>query len=109
MIMKRITTFILCFLIGFYGMVKYKVKVEVWLKDNLVDAEGKMVEESLKAVGLWDELKDKLKKSALSLSLEQQQRLCIATFELSSWLGMTLSLSWQDAHFCCCGALSAGW
>jgi phosphate transport system ATP-binding protein len=30
------------------------------------------------AVGLWDSLKDKLKLSALSLTLEQQQRLCIA-------------------------------
>jgi phosphate transport system ATP-binding protein len=30
------------------------------------------------AVGLWDTLKDKLKQSALSLTLEQQQRLCIA-------------------------------
>ncbi|MDD5432744.1 MAG: phosphate ABC transporter ATP-binding protein PstB [Candidatus Omnitrophica bacterium] len=37
-----------------------------------------IVEESLKSVLLWDELKDKLKKSALSLSLEQKQRLCIA-------------------------------
>ncbi|MBI5360254.1 MAG: phosphate ABC transporter ATP-binding protein [Planctomycetes bacterium] len=37
-----------------------------------------IVEESLKAVLLWDELKDKLHKSALSLSLEQKQRLCIA-------------------------------
>lgn len=36
------------------------------------------VEESLRAVLLWDTLKDKLHKSALSLSLEQQQRLCIA-------------------------------
>lgn len=36
------------------------------------------VEESLRAVNLWDELKDGLKKSALSLSLEQKQRLCIA-------------------------------
>lgn len=36
------------------------------------------VELSLKSVLLWDELKDKLKKSALSLSLEQKQRLCIA-------------------------------
>ena len=27
---------------------------------------------------LWDDLKDRLKSSALSLSLEQQQRLCIA-------------------------------
>lgn len=37
-----------------------------------------IAEESLKAVLLWDDLKDKLKKSALSLSLEQKQRLCIA-------------------------------
>ncbi|MBU1869789.1 MAG: ATP-binding cassette domain-containing protein, partial [Candidatus Omnitrophica bacterium] len=36
------------------------------------------VEASLKSVLLWDELKDKLRKSALSLSLEQKQRLCIA-------------------------------
>jgi phosphate transport system ATP-binding protein len=37
-----------------------------------------IVEESLKAVHLWEELKDKLDKSALDLSLEQKQRLCIA-------------------------------
>lgn len=43
-------------------------------KNNLEE----IVEESLKSVLLWDELKDKLHKSALSLSLEQKQRLCIA-------------------------------
>ena len=37
-----------------------------------------IVEQSLQAVGLWDELKDQLRASALRLSLEQQQRLCIA-------------------------------
>jgi phosphate transport system ATP-binding protein len=37
-----------------------------------------IVERSLAAVGLWQELKDQLKKSALNLSLEQRQRLCIA-------------------------------
>lgn len=37
-----------------------------------------IVERSLKAVALWDEVKDKLDKSALSLSGGQQQRLCIA-------------------------------
>jgi phosphate transport system ATP-binding protein len=36
------------------------------------------VENSLRATGLWDELKDLLKASALSLSLDRQQRLCIA-------------------------------
>lgn len=37
-----------------------------------------MVKESLIRVGLWDDLKDQLSRSALSLSLEKQQRLCIA-------------------------------
>ena len=37
-----------------------------------------LVERSLQETGLWDEVKDKLKKSALSLSGGQQQRLCIA-------------------------------
>ena len=37
-----------------------------------------MVEDSLKSVILWEELKDKLSRPALSLSLEQKQRLCIA-------------------------------
>lgn len=37
-----------------------------------------LVEESLKAVLLWDDLKDRLHKSALGLTLEQKQRLCIA-------------------------------
>jgi phosphate transport system ATP-binding protein len=36
------------------------------------------VEESLRAVNLWDALKDNLDSSALGLSLEEQQRLCIA-------------------------------
>jgi phosphate transport system ATP-binding protein len=38
----------------------------------------RIVEESLQSVLLWDTLKDNLHKSALSLSLEQKQRLCIA-------------------------------
>lgn len=37
-----------------------------------------IVKNSLKSVLLWDELKDKLNSSALGLSLEQKQRLCIA-------------------------------
>ena len=36
------------------------------------------VEKSLKGAALWDEVKDRLKKSALGLSGGQQQRLCIA-------------------------------
>ncbi|MCE5186955.1 MAG: phosphate ABC transporter ATP-binding protein PstB [Planctomycetaceae bacterium] len=37
-----------------------------------------LVHKSLEDVGLWDVLKDKLRKNARTLSLEQQQRLCIA-------------------------------
>jgi phosphate transport system ATP-binding protein len=36
------------------------------------------VEQALRGAALWDEVKDRLKKSALSLSGGQQQRLCIA-------------------------------
>ncbi len=37
-----------------------------------------IVEKSLRGAAIWDELKDRLKKSALGLSGGQQQRLCIA-------------------------------
>ncbi|MDO5559550.1 MAG: phosphate ABC transporter ATP-binding protein PstB [Oscillospiraceae bacterium] len=37
-----------------------------------------IVEESLKKAAIWDEVKDRLRKSALGMSGGQQQRLCIA-------------------------------
>lgn len=37
-----------------------------------------IVEDSLKKAAIWDETKDRLKKSALGMSSGQQQRLCIA-------------------------------
>src|SRR6188474_179086 len=39
---------------------------------------NEVVESSLRAAALWDEVKDDLKSDALGLSLGQQQRLCIA-------------------------------
>ena len=39
---------------------------------------GELVEQSLRRAALWDEVKDKLKQSAMALSGGQQQRLCIA-------------------------------
>jgi phosphate transport system ATP-binding protein len=48
---------------------------------NLVNTQGRLdevIEISLRAAALWDEVKDQLKSDALSLSLGQQQRLCIA-------------------------------
>jgi phosphate transport system ATP-binding protein len=44
------------------------------MKGNLDD----VVEQSLQAAALWDEVKDRLKSSAMGLSGGQQQRLCIA-------------------------------
>jgi len=43
-------------------------------KDDIMAA----IQNGLEHVGLWHELKDNLRKNARSLSLEQQQRLCIA-------------------------------
>jgi phosphate transport system ATP-binding protein len=40
--------------------------------------EHEIVEEALRRAGLWDEVKDRLKESAMGLSGGQQQRLCIA-------------------------------
>jgi len=44
------------------------------MKDNLDD----LVEQALRRAALWDEVKDRLKASAMGLSGGQQQRLCIA-------------------------------
>jgi phosphate transport system ATP-binding protein len=46
--------------------------------DRKKDVLHRVVQESLEAVLLWDQLKDKLDRTATRLSLEQQQRLCIA-------------------------------
>lgn len=55
--------------------VAYGLKVN-GISDKTVIEET--VEHSLKQAALWDEVKDKLKKSAFALSGGQQQRLCIA-------------------------------
>jgi len=62
------------FPLSIFENIVFGLKVHGLNKDNL----EKIVEQSLSSVLLWDELKDKLNKSALSLSLEQRQRLCIA-------------------------------
>ena len=41
-----------------------------------------IVERSLRGAAIWDEVKDRLKKSALGLSGGQQQRICIATHNM---------------------------
>jgi phosphate transport system ATP-binding protein len=63
------------FPLSIYENVAFGLKIHNIVKKDEIDG---IVEESLKAVLLWDDLKDKLTKSALELSLEQKQRLCIA-------------------------------
>lgn len=58
-----------------YENVAYGLKVN-GVKDESFISER--VEQSLRGAALWDEVKDKLKKSAYALSGGQQQRLCIA-------------------------------
>jgi phosphate transport system ATP-binding protein len=58
-----------------YENVAYGLKIQ-GIKDKKFIAER--VEKALKQADLWSEVKDDLKKSALSLSGGQQQRLCIA-------------------------------
>ncbi|MGI6028872.1 MAG: phosphate ABC transporter ATP-binding protein PstB [Candidatus Heteroscillospira sp.] len=53
-----------------YGPRTHGIKSRVKLDE--------IVEQSLRSAAIWDELKDRLKKSALGLSGGQQQRLCIA-------------------------------
>ena len=53
-----------------YGLRIAGVRDRVYIEET--------VENSLRGAALWDEVKDKLKKSAFELSGGQQQRLCIA-------------------------------
>jgi phosphate transport system ATP-binding protein len=63
------------FPLSVYENIAFGLKIHRAPSRRMLDA---IVEWSLKQVDLWDELKDKLRKSAFSLSLEQRQRLCIA-------------------------------
>ncbi|MCI5731389.1 MAG: phosphate ABC transporter ATP-binding protein PstB [Eubacterium sp.] len=63
------------FPISIYDNVAYAPRYHGTRKRRELD---EIVENSLKKAALWDEVKDRLKKSALSLSGGQQQRLCIA-------------------------------
>lgn len=58
-----------------YENVVYGLRIQGIKNKKVLD---EAVENSLKKVALWDEVKDNLKKSAFALSGGQQQRLCIA-------------------------------
>ena len=75
-----------------------------------------IVENSLRSAAIWDEVKDRLKKSALGLSGGQQQRLCIAralaveviaqkAFEPIGAAQYQQAMAWLERCervFCCC-------
>ena len=63
------------FPMSIYDNIAYGPRIHgIKYKNQLED----IVERSLKGAALWDEVSDRLKKSALGLSGGQQQRLCIA-------------------------------
>jgi phosphate transport system ATP-binding protein len=57
-----------------YDNVAYGPHILGWPRKRI----DQVVEESLKDTGLWDEVKHRLRRSALNLSGGQQQRLCLA-------------------------------
>ena len=63
------------FPMSIYENIAYGPKTHGVNKKSLLD---EIVEKSLRDAAMWDEVKDRLKKSALGLSGGQQQRLCIA-------------------------------
>ncbi len=61
--------------LSIYGNVAYGPKLHGVKDKPLLDA---LVEQRLKEVALWDEVKDRLHTPATGLSIGQQQRLCLA-------------------------------
>jgi phosphate transport system ATP-binding protein len=62
--------------LSIYNNLRFGLRIHRMLnrRDDVMDA----IRQGLEHVGLWEELKDKLRKNARTLTLEQQQRLCIA-------------------------------
>jgi phosphate transport system ATP-binding protein len=63
------------FPLSIYNNIAYGWRIHGGMSRNKIQEK---VQWALKSVHLWDEVKDKLEESALGLSGEQQQRLCIA-------------------------------
>ena len=64
------------FSLSVYHNLKFGLRIHNML--NRRDEIQQSIRQGLEQVGLWDDLKDKLKANAQSLTLEQQQRLCLA-------------------------------
>jgi phosphate transport system ATP-binding protein len=64
--------------ISIYENLLFGVRVHIRRGQFSRSDQQAMVESALRDVQLWDEVKDKLKRNATHLTLEQQQKLCIA-------------------------------
>jgi phosphate transport system ATP-binding protein len=64
------------FALSIYNNLKFGLRIHNMMRKKADIM--RTIQESLEQVGLWDDIKGKLNASALSLTLEQQQRLCIA-------------------------------
>jgi len=64
------------FNLSIYENLVFGIKIHRLLKKKSEIEEA--IKNSLESVGLWQDIKDKLKRNAKILSLEQQQRLCLA-------------------------------
>jgi phosphate transport system ATP-binding protein len=64
--------------ISIYENVLFGVRVHAPRGATARGARDEMVESALRDVQLWDDVKDRLRKRATLLTLEQQQKLCIA-------------------------------
>lgn len=62
--------------LSIYNNLKFGLRIHQMLdgKDEIIES----IQSGLEHVGLWQELKDRLRQNARALTLEQQQRLCIA-------------------------------
>lgn len=63
------------FPMSIYDNIAYGPRMQGIKKKSELDS---IVEDSLKKAAIWDEVKDKLRKNAISVSGGQQQRICIA-------------------------------
>jgi phosphate transport system ATP-binding protein len=64
--------------ISIYENVLFGIRVHTPRRNLPKSRQQELVEKALREVDLWDDVKDKLKKRATTLTLEQQQKLCIA-------------------------------
>ena len=64
--------------ISIYRNVLFGIRVHTHRRELNRSQRDELVETSLREVDLWDDVKDKLRMKATRLTLEQQQKLCIA-------------------------------